>query len=209
MLSAAQADELETRSKDKKNNSKKPRKLKTVIFNVVFYILIIAMLLGAFAFATNSSSDKSIFGYRMYAVLSGSMTPVYPKGSLVIVKLTDPADIEVGDDITFYNPSTEQEIWTHRVTQKITDYGSNGICFKTQGVANSEEDPFITLGGNVVGVVSFSIPYAGYVLEFIQNNILISIVIILLALTLVKLIITLIKPTPVKPRYGKDDNNAS
>lgn len=193
---------------DKAETSKKKKRkkgsMRKTIFNAVFYVLIVAMLLGAFVFATNSNANKSIFGYRMYSVMSGSMTPVYPTGSLVIVRITDPEDIKVGDDITFYNPGSSQEIWTHRVTQIITDYGNNGICFKTQGVANPNEDPFVTLGGNVVGVVSFSIPYAGYVLNYIQNNILISIVIILLALTLIKLIITLIKPAPVKPRYGRD-----
>ncbi|MCQ4022481.1 MULTISPECIES: signal peptidase I [unclassified Ruminococcus] len=189
----------------KKNRTRKKGSIKKIVSNAVFYILIIAMLLGAFAFATNGDSNKSIFGYRMYSVLSGSMTPVYPTGSLVVVKLTKPEDIKVGDDITFYNPGSEQEIWTHRVIDILDNYGNNGICFKTQGIANTKEDPFITLGGNVVGTVSFSVPYAGYVLEYIQNNILISIVIILLTLTLIKLIITLIKPTPVKPRYGKTE----
>lgn len=177
--------------------------IRKKLFNAVFYILILAMLIGAFVFSTNSDANKSVFGYRMYSVLSGSMTPVYPKGSLVIVRITDPKEIKVGDDITFYNPGSEQDIWTHRVIDVIDNYGNNGVCFKTQGVANSQEDPFITIGGNVVGVVVFSIPYAGYVLEFIQHNTLISIVIIILALTLIKLLITLIKPPPVKPRYGK------
>lgn len=191
--------EPEKKKKHKKGSARK------IILNSVFYIVIIAMLLGAFIFATSGSSDKSIFGYRIYSVMSGSMTPVYPKGSLVVVKLTKPEDIKVGDDITFYNPDSTKEVWTHRVTQVVTDYGNNGICFRTQGVANPNEDPFVTLGGNVVGVVSFSVPYAGYALDYIQNNIVISIVIIFLALTLIKLIITLIKPNPVKPRYGKED----
>lgn len=189
---------------ENKKKRKKGSAIK-IISNSVFYILIIAMLLGSFAFATSGNTNKSIFGYRIYSVMSGSMTPVYPKGSLVVVKLTEPENIKVGDDITFYNPGSAQEIWTHRVTQVITDYGNNGICFKTQGVANPNEDPFVTLGGNVVGVVNFSVPYAGYALDYIQKNILISVVIILLSITLIKLIITLIKPDPVKPRYGKED----
>lgn len=188
-----------------KDKPKRFKRFRTVLFNALFYILIIAMLLGAFFFASNSSANKSIFGYRIYSVLTGSMTPVYPTGSLVIVKLTDPENIKVGDDITFYNPGSEQEIWTHRVTQIVTGYGNNGICFRTQGVANSSEDPFVTLGGNVVGVVTFSIPYAGYVLNFMQDNMLVTIVIILLAFALIRLIIVLIKPAPVKPRYGKTE----
>lgn len=191
------------KDKTQKKKTRPKGSIRKKLFNAVFYILILAMLIGAFVFATNSDANKSVFGYRMYSVLSGSMTPVHPKGSLVIVRITDPKEIKAGDDITFYNPGSEQEIWTHRVIDVIDNYGNNGVCFKTQGVANSQEDPFVTIGGNVVGVVVFSIPYAGYVLEFIQHNTLISIVIIILALTLIKLLITLIKPPPVKPRYGK------
>lgn len=204
MLSS-DTEKPEALEEKKTAKKKKAKSVKSVIFNALFYVLIIAMVLGAFLFATNSSANKSILGYRVYSVMTGSMTPVYPTGSLVFVKLTDPQDIRVGDDITFYNPSSEQEIWTHRVTQIVTDYGNNGICFKTQGVANSSEDPFITLGGNVVGVVKFSIPYAGYVLKFMQENMLLSIVIILLVFALIKLIVTLVKPAPVKPRYGKGE----
>ena len=198
-------DTVQDKAASAGKNKRKKGSIRKTVFNAVFYILIIVMLIGAFVFATNSDAKKSIFGYRMYSVMSGSMTPVHPTGSLVVVKITNPEEIKVGDDITFYNPGSDQEIWTHRVIDVIRNYNNNGVCFKTQGVANAAEDPFITLGGNVVGVVQFSIPYAGYALDFIQNNILISIVIIILAFTLIKLIATLIKPAPIKPRYGREE----
>lgn len=42
-----------------------------------------------------------LFGYAPYAVLSGSMEPEYPVGSLIYVTATDPKTIQPGDDVTF------------------------------------------------------------------------------------------------------------
>lgn len=40
-------------------------------------------------------------GLTPYAVLSGSMEPTYRVGSLIYVKKVDPAEVQVGDPITF------------------------------------------------------------------------------------------------------------
>ena len=41
------------------------------------------------------------FGYMPYVVLSGSMEPVYPVGSLIYVAPVDANSLEPGDAITF------------------------------------------------------------------------------------------------------------
>ena len=43
-----------------------------------------------------------LVGITPYAVLSGSMEPAFPVGSMIYVKAVDPESIEVGDPITFY-----------------------------------------------------------------------------------------------------------
>ena len=42
-----------------------------------------------------------LFGYQIYGILTDSMEPVYPVGSVVYVKPAEPEDIQVGDAITF------------------------------------------------------------------------------------------------------------
>lgn len=42
------------------------------------------------------------FGYTPFSVLSGSMEPEFPVGSMVFVHQIEPADIAVGDNATFY-----------------------------------------------------------------------------------------------------------
>ena len=52
-------------------------KIFDIAFTVFVYLLAAAILVGALLFASNTSPDKSIFGYRYYTVLTGSMEPTY------------------------------------------------------------------------------------------------------------------------------------
>ena len=56
-----------------------------------------------------------IAGYQIYTVISGSMEPEIPTGSLVYVKNTAPSGIEKGDVIAFYGSLENGSIITHRV----------------------------------------------------------------------------------------------
>lgn len=179
------------------------KRVLKIVGDITFYVILIFSVLGAFLFASNDDPNKSIFGYRIYDVKTGSMEPVYSVGSMVIVKLKSAEDISVGDDITFYRPGNDIDVWTHRVTQIIEDYNGQGIAFKTQGIANKSEDPFITLGGNVVGTVIFSVPWIGYILLFAQKNMFLTVIILVSTITLIQCIIVIIKPESKKPRYGE------
>ena len=94
------------------------------IWNVLLtlFLLIAAALVIAFA-------GVRLVGLTPYAVLSGSMEPQYPVGSLIYVKDADPSSVEVGQAITFrqgsgtlvthqvYEIDSEQQVaGTHRVT---------------------------------------------------------------------------------------------
>lgn len=54
-------DTVQDKAASAKKNKRKKGSIKKTVFNAVFYILIIAMLLGAFVFATNSDAKKSVF----------------------------------------------------------------------------------------------------------------------------------------------------
>jgi signal peptidase len=137
--------------------------------NVVVYLVSIGIVVGAILFVTDNSPQKSLFGYRYYTVLTASMEPTLSTGDIVIVKLANASDINVGDIITF-NPSSDSDAYlTHRVTQKLEDYEGSGVtCFKTQGDSNNTEDAFLIDSSRVIGTVSFSIPKLGYVVRFVQ-----------------------------------------
>ena len=105
-----------------------------------------------------------LVGLTPYVVLSGSMEPTYPVGSLIYVKKTPAAEIQVGDAITF-RLNGEGTIATHRVIA----ISSDGTQFTTQGDANDAPDGAPVLAQDLVGKPLFVIPYLGYLSHFITN----------------------------------------
>lgn len=109
-----------------------------------------------------------LIGIKTYAVISGSMEPEYPVGSLLYVKQVDPDDLKVGDAITFL--LNEDTAATHRIVEIIYDEDDPSVIrFRTKGDANDTVDGDLVHSKNVIGKPIFSIPLLGYVAFFIQN----------------------------------------
>lgn len=107
-------------------------------------------------------------GLQVFNVLSGSMEPAYPTGSILYVKSVDPAELEVGDPITFM--ASETAVVTHRIVAIEQDEQDPDVLWlRTKGDANDSEDASAVHCRNVIGTPVFSIPYLGYVSEYIQN----------------------------------------
>lgn len=109
-----------------------------------------------------------VVGLTPYVVLSGSMEPTYHTGSLIYVKSVDPFAIEEGTPITFM--MDEDTIATHRVVGVVPDEEDASVLrFRTKGDANEAEDGTLVHYKNVIGTPVFSIPYLGYVSDYITN----------------------------------------
>ena len=88
-----------------------------------------------------SGRNASIFGFRAYTIVTGSMEPTIAVGQTVLVKNVDPSTLKVGDIITF--TSRDAQIFGHANTHRIVDItkDSDGKdCFVTKGDANPSED---------------------------------------------------------------------
>lgn len=127
------------------------------IVNRLVSIFLVAVLLFAgyiFVSVLRAGKDKvpEIFGYSFLQVATGSMEPTIPTNSLIIVRKTDPADVQVGDVICFY--STDPKIYgkpnTHRVVEIQKDGGE--LTFITKGDASVLQDTYPVLADSLVGV---------------------------------------------------------
>lgn len=133
------------------------------IWNVVSSILVAAVVLLALLLV-----GARIVGLQVFTVLSGSMEPTYHTGSLIYVKKVDPYAIEVGQPITFM--LDESTVATHRVVGIVPDEEDPTVIrFRTKGDANEAEDGGLVHYKNVIGTPIFSIPYLGYVADYIQH----------------------------------------
>lgn len=124
---------------------------------VALVVLLALLLVGA-----------RLFGLQVFTVLSGSMEPTYHTGSLIYVKKVDPYTIQKGQVITFM--LDEDTIATHRVVGIVPDEeDASVIRFRTKGDANETEDGGLVHYKNVIGTPVFTIPYLGFVANYIQH----------------------------------------
>ncbi len=137
--------------------------------NLVTAVLLIIMVgLSFFLIQSRiSGGSPAIAGYQMYVVLSGSMNPAFNTGSIVFVKPTEPTEIAEGDIITFSSSDDATRLTTHRVVGLNWD---NGLSFITRGDANNVNDPSPVPAENIVGRVTGSVPYIGYLFGFAQTR---------------------------------------
>lgn len=108
----------------------------------------------------------SVLGfYRADTVLSGSMRPGYPEGSVVIATRQDSNMLAVGQVIIFTAPAPYGEVVTHRVQTVTRDEKSGRPLITTKGDNNPTADPWkaIVVPVDEVWVVKGRIPLLGWV----------------------------------------------
>ncbi len=129
-----------------------------ISFGLLAFVLLLAALVVVVPAATNSTP---------YTILTSSMEPGLPPGTLVIVKPTDPADIRIGTVITYQLESGESTVVTHRVIE-IQGPNLPGAepGFITKGDANAAPDAEPVMAVQVRGSVWYSVPLIGW-----DNNI--------------------------------------
>jgi len=208
-----------TKKQDAKKSVTLFKKILSVVSDIFFWGLCLVILSGSLMFVLSDNTQKSFFGYRIYNVLTASMTPSedgnsppggFREGDLIIVKLCDPKEIQVGDIITYNPDSNDETVYlTHRVIEvKYEMGGTPGIYFITQGDVNSSPDPPIN-SSMLIGKKVFHIPYMGQILESMRNNIVLSILTVLSFFSLLFILRWYFSATPteVPTENGTDGIN--
>lgn len=138
---------------------------------ILVYLVILVWLLTA---------APLLLGYHPVVVLTGSMEPQYPVGSVTYYKAADFQNIQPGDVITFRIGSNSTA--THRVTAVHDTQQS----FITKGDANETEDANPVAYSSVQGkTVNFALPYVGYAISFGQKWYVIAVCGLILLLDMV------------------------
>jgi len=106
-------------------------------------------------------------GLQIFTVLSGSMEPTYHTGSVIYVKTVDVDALQAGDPITYYLDN--DTIVTHRIVEIVTENETQKRLFRTKGDANNLEDGRLLESSEVIGKPIFSIPYLGFLVNYIQT----------------------------------------
>ncbi len=104
-----------------------------------------------------------VTGSTPRTVLTSSMEPVYPPGTLVIDKPVNPDDVRIGDVITYQLASGQDLFVTHRVIS-ISRSTNGETTFITKGDNNSapDADPVTAVQVQAGGEVWYSLPWIGW-----------------------------------------------
>jgi signal peptidase len=116
-----------------------------VLFGLILVLVVVPRLTGA----------------TPYTILTGSMVPTMPPGTIVVTRPEPFSSIRVGDVLTYQIASGQPAVVTHRVIGiNVEADGSRSLTMR--GDANPSPDLKRVIPKQVRGVVWYSVPLVGY-----------------------------------------------
>lgn len=110
-----------------------------------------------------------IAGATPYTILTSSMEPTYPPGTLVVVRPTPIDRIGIGSVITFQRESGKAAVVTHRVVS-IGQAADGERRFRTKGDANDGIDRDPVRPVQIKGTVWYAVPHLGRVGTWLDHD---------------------------------------
>lgn len=146
---------------------KKLFKFLANIIKIIFLIIIICYL--SFILVQKLSNNKSINGYRVFTILTGSMKSVYDINDVVLVKEINKDKLKEGDDIAYLGEqdSYQGKIIIHRIIK--IEKKNNQTIIHTKGVDNILEDPEI-INNKIFGKVERKLVIISFINRIIRNK---------------------------------------
>ena len=150
----------------------KGKKIASTIINVILVVAIVMAAASTYlAFVSSSGQGTpSIFGLQMFSIQTDSMYPTLNPGDLIFAVETDPAELQVGDIVTYWTVIDGQRaLNTHRI-HAIYDMGDGKPLFATKGDNNTSADPLNVQSGNIVGKYTGKLDGVGKFVDYLQTS---------------------------------------
>lgn len=146
--------------------------IKTVLVWLIVLIAVGMMIFTVISVNTFDRSDRDLFGYKAFIVMSDSMSATdFSAGDLVLVKETDPATLREGDIIAYISQNSNNygEIVTHKI-RTLTRDSDGDPGFVTYGTTTNTDDETIVTYPYVVGKYQLRIPKIGSFFQFLKTT---------------------------------------
>ena len=152
------------------------KKVLNVIRNIfVWAVAALAVFMMIFTIVsvnTFNRAERSLFGYKIFIVLSDSMSKTdFDAGDIVLVKEVDPATLKEGDIIAYTSQNTSNfgETVTHKIRRLTTDANGNP-GFITYGITTDIDDETIVTYPYVLGKYTGHVPKVGAFFQFLKTT---------------------------------------
>ena len=152
------------------------KKALNIIKNILVWLMVaLAVCMMVFTVVsvnTFDRSDRSLFGFKAFIVLSDSMSKTdFDAGDLVLVKEVDPSTLKEGDIIAYTSQDTSNygKTVTHKIRKLTTD--ANGEPgFITYGTTTDTDDETVVTYPYVLGKYKTNIPKVGTFFQFLKST---------------------------------------
>ena len=151
------------------------KKAWKIISKVFVWILVIAavsmMVFTIVSVNTFDRNDRSLFGTRMYIVLSDSMSATdFDAGDLVLIREVDPTTLQPGDIIAYQSQNSENygQTVTHKIRSKTVDANGNP-GFITYGTTTGVDDETVVTYPFILGKYYKALPKVGTFFQFMRT----------------------------------------
>ena len=152
------------------------KKALSIIKNIFVWLMVaLAVCMMVFTVVsvnTFDRSDRSLFGFKAFIVLSDSMSKTdFDAGDLVLVKEVDPSTLKEGDIIAYTSQNTSNygETVTHKI-RKLTTDASGELGFITYGTTTDTDDETVVTYPYVLGKYKTNIPKVGTFFQFLKST---------------------------------------
>ena len=152
------------------------KKTLNIVKNIFVWLLVVLavcmMLFTVVSVSTFDRSDRSLFGFKAFIVLSDSMKATdFDAGDLVLVKEVDPKTLKEGDIISYTSQNTSNygETVTHKIRRLTTDANGNP-GFVTYGTTTNTDDETVVTYPYILGKYSCHIPKIGLFFQFLKST---------------------------------------
>ena len=151
---------------------KKLNIIKNIFVWLMVALAVCMMIFTIVAVNTFDRSDRSLFGYKAFIVLTDSMSKTdFSAGDLVLIKDVDPSTLKEGDIISYTSQNTSNygETVTHKIRKLTTDaQGEPG--FITYGTTTDTDDEIVVTYPYVLGKYQTHIPKVGTFFQFLKTT---------------------------------------
>ncbi len=152
--------------------------IQTIITVILVTAAVAMMIFTVISVNTFDRSDRDLFGYKAFIVLSDSMSTVngdasqgyFNAGDLALVKEVDVSTLQAGDIIAYTSTNEENygSVVTHMIRTVTTDENGD-LAFVTYGTHTNTDDPNLVTAMDVLGKYTGHIPAVGRFFHFLKT----------------------------------------
>lgn len=147
-------------------------RIGNILIWLVVAVTVCIVIFTVLSVSTFDRSDREIFGYSAFIVMSDSMSRTdFDVGDVVLVKNVDPSTLKEGDIIAFTSVDRDNygETVTHKIRQLTTDADGNP-GFITYGTTTDTDDSAVVTYDYILGKYQWHIPKIGSFFHFLKTT---------------------------------------